>query len=73
MKMSFALKSGLYSKTGKLGLSRKRDNDSNSGNVRNGKPDIVFKTVKGFNKKELLLSIWARDPKTTVFLICVQF
>ena len=37
---------------GKLGLSRKRDNDSNSGYMfENGKPDIVMQTVKGFNIK----------------------
>ena len=32
-------------------LSLKRDKNSNSGYVRNGKPDIVLKTVKGFNIK----------------------
>ena len=34
MKVSFVLNCGLYSKTGKWGLSRKRDNVSNLGNVR---------------------------------------
>jgi len=34
MKVSFVLNCGLYSKTGKWGLSRKRDNVSNSGYVR---------------------------------------
>ena len=52
MKVNLVLNCGLYSKMGKWGLSRKRDNVLNSGYVfENGKPDIVFKTVKGFNIK----------------------
>ena len=54
MNVSFVLKCGLYSKTGKWGLSRKRDNVSNSV-YENGKPDIVLKTVKRFNIKELFV------------------
>ena len=33
-------------------MSLKRDKNSNSGYVRNGKPDIVMKTVKGFHIKK---------------------
>ena len=52
MKVSFVLNCGLGSRIGNWGLSSKRDNVLNSGYVfENGKPDIVFKTVKGFNIK----------------------
>ena len=52
MKVSFVLNCGLYSKTGKWVLSRKRENVSNSADMfENGKPDIVLKTVKWFNIK----------------------
>ena len=56
MKVSFVLKGGLYLKTGKWVLSRKRDNMFKIPDMfENGKPDIVLKTVKRFNIKELLL------------------
>ena len=57
MKVSFVLNCGLCSKTGKWVLSKKRDNDLNSGYVRNGKPDIVLKTVNRFNIKRTLIII----------------
>ena len=57
MKVSFVLNCGLYSKTGKWVLSRKRDNISNSGYVRNGKPNVVLKTVKRFNIKRTTVII----------------
>ena len=44
-------------KNGKVGLPRKRDNMIQIQDMfENGKPDIVLKTVKGFNLKKLLLS-----------------
>ena len=52
MKMSFVTNCGLYSKTGKWVLSRKRDNMIQIQDMfENGKPDIVLKTVKGFHIK----------------------
>ena len=48
----------LYSKTGKWVLSWKHDNASSQDMYENGKPDIVLKTVKSFNIKELLLKFW---------------
>ena len=50
MKVGFVLNSRLYSKTGKCVLSRKRDNDSNSGCVRKLKTWICLE-----NGQELLL------------------
>ena len=51
MKVSFVLNWGIYSKTGKWGLSRKHDNDSNSGYVRKWKTCHCLETIKGFNIK----------------------
>ena len=52
MKVSFVLDCGLYSKTGKWVLSRKRDNMIQIQDMfEDGKPDIVLKTVKRFNLK----------------------
>ena len=48
MNVRFVLNFGLCSKTGKWVLSRKR---------KHGKPNIVLKTVKGFNKKRNLIII----------------
>ena len=59
MKMSFVLNCGLYSKTGKWVLSRKRDNVSNSGYVQKWKTwHIVLKTVKRFNIKRTHIIIF---------------
>ena len=50
MKVNFVFNCGLYSKTGKRVLSRKRDNMFKIPDMfENGKPDIVLKTVKRFN------------------------
>jgi len=43
MKVSFVLNCGLYSKTGKWVLSRKRDNVSNSGYEKNSYYNFDFK------------------------------
>ena len=52
MKVSFILNCGLCSKTGKWVLSRKREN---------GKPDIVLKTVKGFDIKRTPFTFFIRE------------
>ena len=52
MKVSFVLNCGLYLKTGKWVLSRKRDNMFQIQDMfENGKPDIVLKSVERFNIK----------------------
>ena len=47
--MSFVMNCGLYSKTGKRGLSQNKTMIQIQDMFENGKPDIVLKTVKGFN------------------------
>jgi len=50
--MSFALNWGLYSKTGKWVLSQKRDNYSNSGDVRKWKTWHCLENGQGFSYKK---------------------
>jgi len=49
MKVSFVLKGGLYSKTGKRVLSRNATMFQIQDMFENGKPDNVLKTVKRFD------------------------
>ena len=55
MRVSFVLNCGLYSKTGKWVLSRKRDNVLNQDMFENGKPNIVLKTVKSFTTRTTII------------------
>ena len=48
MKMSFVLKNGVYSKTGKWFLSRKCDNDSNSEYVQKLNTWLGLENGQGF-------------------------
>ena len=57
MKMSFVTNCGFYAKTGKWDLSLKRDNMIQIQDMfKNGKPDVVLKTVKVLNIKNNSLS-----------------
>ena len=74
MKVSFVLKGGLYLKTGKWVLSRKRDNMFKIPDMfENGKPDIVLKTVKRFNIKRTLIIILNLLKSLKLEIVLVMF
>ena len=66
MKVRFVLNCGLYSKTGKWVLSRKRDNVSNSGYEKNSYYNFDFK--KSF-KLGIVVLVMLNKILVTVFII----
>ena len=71
MKVVIVLNCGLYSKTGKWVLSQKMVQIQDI--FKNGKPNIVLKTVKSFITKELLLYFYFNKSLKLGIFVLVMF